>query len=367
MIRWFAPVATATIALTLAVALLAACRREPPGPASSPPDAVDGFPAAGSFVLLPWADFEGSSPDNLGGPTFIDMDTGAAHRLTVLDASCDPVVSYDDARGRHLHEIRNVAAWSPARQTFYVGNNGGTDVPLFALGLDGRCTPMWHDGEDHTMPVSVSADGTAVLPHRWGPLEVRKIDGSGARNLGWPAKTPPTPEKHFDDIEIAQLAPHADRVALVRVKSHQDLFLPAYAVQVCDLAGACQQVFSIEQGKTRSLVWSPDGKRLAFTYWHDLQHFEYLALIDVEHPERPAAIVHPEHAAARGQLHASGWSPDGTRLALVSSHEGGCTPEVRDSMSECRIGVYVVGADGQGMRLVRRGIRHASTDIWWFR
>jgi len=70
--------------------------------------------------------------------------------------------------------------------------------------------------------------------------------------------------------------------------------------------------------------------------------------------------------AKRGRLHHVAWSPDGQRIALASSHEGGCTPTVRDAGSTCFEGLYVLGADGKGIRSARTDLRDVGR-MWWIR
>jgi Tol biopolymer transport system component len=71
--------------------------------------------------------------------------------------------------------------------------------------------------------------------------------------------------------------------------------------------------------------------------------------------------VHP------GRITHFAFSPDGARVAFVSSHEAGCTAYVRDLGSTCPEALYVASAVHQDpLRLVRSGFQMAGRP-WWIR
>jgi hypothetical protein len=319
---------------------------------------VDRFPEQGSFVLLGNATVE---PGGSNAPFLVDLDTGATHRLKALDATCDAIGNYESGgdSGRRLIQISNGVGVSPARHLLFATPRDPSDVPLLSLALDGRCAPRWHEPNEYSTNVSVSADGTTVLRWQRG-FELRRDDGSDRRPLAWLDDPHPSPDRRDVIGESVKLSPRADRIALVRYVGYSGSVEEPLSVQVCDPAGACREVHGVERANFAGLGWSPDGARLALLASHDERNS--LTIIDVA--SRATVVLSP--GTRRSGIRDFAWSPDGQRLALLSAHEGGCTPPVRDMVSTCHEGVYVVDASGEQLRTVRRGIDDAW-GFWWLR
>ena len=92
----------------------------------------------------------------------------------------------------------------------------------------------------------------------------------------------------------------------------------------------------------RSIAWSPDGKRLAFSTGTGI----YVAV--------PAALGSPKLVVAARNPGRPSFSPDGRRIAFAA--DAGTVHRYRS--------VYVVGVDGSGRRQLTQG-PHDSTDPAW--
>jgi hypothetical protein len=371
-------------ALLLAAAL-GACRRGPP--ATLPIDDVSRAPEAGPLVFLPSVEVrdpagrqvrnEHPSAGGFIAPLFVDPDTGAAHRWTQVDPSCASIARTNDDRdgGRSLYSVDAIAGYSPARRLFVAepSQSPFPDASFVSLSLDGHCVTLLPGRREFSHP-TISSDGTTVLRTYVEPghilHELQPLDGRPARPLAW--LKPPD----FDPGEIAvRPSPGADRVAVARSQGSPAFAISAsFAVDVCDLDGKCKQVMTGERA-LRDVQWSPDGTRIAcLSTWPN--DSTSVAIVEVAHPERAPVEVHPGATdekrsgfaeammGTRGGIDAFAWSPDGRRLVLLSSHEGGATPVVRDVGSTEYQALYVVGADGQGLRFVRGGITLAMQVFW---
>ena len=90
----------------------------------------------------------------------------------------------------------------------------------------------------------------------------------------------------------------------------------------------------------REPLWSPDGRRLAFTRG---QGGGSVYVVNVDGSE--------ERNVTHGPVRDFAWSPDGRRIAFDSA---------RDGNSE----IYVVNADGSGLRRLTRNPAHDLAPAW---
>ncbi len=344
-----------TVVVALLVVACADCRCSHPPPI----DDVARIPETGPLVVLTGGCVVDGDDKRRCGPLLVDPESGATHVLTRVDDTCAGILSFGDSL-----RVTDVKAWSPGTQRFYAyptSQPGGHDDPiaLLSLGLDGHCDVLWREPPQQVdvRTLTVSADGATVARSRAWTMELCAPDGSAPRPLAW--------SKALDfDTGNVTFSPNADRVALAQMDGKG----PDYhsIVHMCDLAGACTVVHRADSAVSE-LQWSPDGVRLAFI-GQDFIHQDTLFILDVSAVPGGRAVPVEVHLAfaERGRLHHVAWSPDGRRLALVSSHEGGCTADVRDAGSTCYEGLYVLGADGHGIRRVRSELRDADR-MWWIR
>ncbi len=89
--------------------------------------------------------------------------------------------------------------------------------------------------------------------------------------------------------------------------------------------------------------WSPDGQKIAFTVLPDKENLEpHIAVMDADGNNR---MRHEDHAMEPS------WSPDGQQIAFVSSRQGGNE-------------IYIIGADGQGLKRVTRDLEPKYRPAW---
>jgi Tol biopolymer transport system component len=92
-------------------------------------------------------------------------------------------------------------------------------------------------------------------------------------------------------------------------------------------------------------VWSPDGKRLAFVSTRDGDREVFVMNADGRNVRQLTSNTTTEDGAPVNDQ-APAWSPDGTRIAFASTRDGG-EPEI-----------YVMSADGSNQ------VRLTTTEVW---
>ena len=335
------------------------CHRGSNDLVEKPVDSVSKIAADGPLILLPYARLT-SGKDVWLAPWLVDPESGATHRLTEIDASCTDVVRYVDTSGaKQLYSIDNVLGWSSKKQAFFVEQSGGADIPFVRIALGGGCSPLWHEQGGGTLASAFSADGSTMARRQNGVIELRGTDGTRSRKLEWTRGL----------WESFALSPDGDRLALVKLTDEPQ---KKYDVVTCDLAtldGACKPVFSAA-GTCAELSWSPDGARLGCVTTRP-DTTDAITIAELAHPERPPlSIVHAvkkPREANPGRITHFAFSPDGLRVAFVSSHEAGCTAYIRDMGSTCVEALYIASAERDGTLRRLRGNLEDTRRPWWIR
>lgn len=210
----------------------------------------------------------------------------------------------------NLPQVAQAPAWSPdGRLIVFMANVAGADRESIYV---------------------MSADGTAIR-------EIRDLPGGAS----WPAwqpvfaeATPPRPVAVLNgQIAVAQ-GPDADIVLLDPE------------------TGTSTPLIERHQGGNEGglqITWSPDGSKLAYT---DYRANDAIGLFVLELSAGDVIDV----SGGLANADSPAWSPDGTRIAFT-----GC---------ECASGyeIYVVGADGEGLRTVTDepddGVSGAHMPAW---
>ena len=107
--------------------------------------------------------------------------------------------------------------------------------------------------------------------------------------------------------------------------------------------------------------WSPDGSRIAYivsTQWSTADLWRLRVEVVDSDGSNPTELVEAGTCACIGFGPGLTWSPDGASMALVIPGGGPFT----GSLDEGAYGLYVMNADGTGLRLVAKG---ASGSVAW--
>ena len=239
-------------------------------------------------------------------------------RLTTTTDDRDPVWSPDGAR------IAFTSRRESNHLTMAIGVDGTGERPLADTGSG---TPVWSPSgariafsccEGYLGYVSVVDTGTGL-----------------ARRLADTAGTDWALEPVW--------SPDGSRIAFTRsVTSDNDIGF-VDEIFLIDADGTnLLQITRTEGGAygSRSAVWSPDGTRIAFTRFRDLDPAPYVSNVDAE-----LLVVNVDGsdqlqvADTPGDDYAPAWSPDRMRIAFTHS-------------TQSRDLIFVVGADGTGQRLL---------------
>lgn len=213
----------------------------------------------------------------------------------------------------------------PTRQAL-----GGDSGPVWAPGgrslVFERNLPYW--GSDRMRLMSVSARGRAPTSLTSGPFDA-----------------------------MPSVSPDGGRVAFTRVQ--RSVVASTAGLYTVDRAGR-HLVRLLSDGIDLSAAWSPDGRTIAFSRLASPdaplgQATLYLADADGSHVRQLGA------SAARGVSPA--WSPDGKRLAFVSfadANDPSCEAASCPPSGE----LYVIGADGSGLRRLTRSRADDEHPTW---
>jgi Tol biopolymer transport system component len=188
-----------------------------------------------------------------------------------------------------------------------------------------------------------------------GPLEayVMNADGSGQRNLTreWGLKGAPP----FGGLPV--WSPDWRKVAFVQERGVYRTY-PVHGrysdIYVVNADGSGRRRLTQSPQNDGDPVWSPDGRRLAFVRIRGGRADIYVVSADGSGLRR---LAHAIAFTPMGGAPSSGfganpaWSPDGRKIAFMSNRDG------TDDL-------FVVSADGSGLRNLTRSQGHDRARIW---
>jgi Tol biopolymer transport system component len=189
----------------------------------------------------------------------------------------------------------------------FVSNRDG-NWEIYVMNADGSGqTRLTYDPTEDELP-AWTADGRIVfVSHRDGnaDLYVMGADGSGVRRLTYDA---------FDYFPAP--APTGDRVAYI---SNRDGTYDIYTISIGD--GSIARVTDSPIADTWP-IWSPDGRKIAFTRWNGAVHV--LDTVNVD----GSGLVQVTNVPGREEG-APAWSPDGKQLVFLGCYSNNCDMIVR--------------------------------------
>lgn len=110
---------------------------------------------------------------------------------------------------------------------------------------------------------------------------------------------------------------------------------------VISLSSACNQSLKtgasmkylgdVDPGFLSTIVWSPDGKKIAATTYHGYNNYSKVYLFNIETHKFQQVLE-----TSYGPITAAGWSPDGKQLLLYSDEEG----------KDFKPGIWMLNLDG---------------------
>jgi len=213
----------------------------------------------------------------------------------------------------------------PTRQAL-----GGDSGPVWAPGgkslVFERNLPYW--GTDRMRLMAVSARGGAARQLTTGPFDA-----------------------------MPSFSPDGQRIAFTRVV--QSVVAPTASLFTMDGGGRHLEPL-LADGIDLSASWSPDGSTIAFSRLESVSRplseaTLYLADADGTHVRGLGAV--PVHGLS------AAWSPDGRRLAFVSFDDANA-PMCPAASCPPSGELYVVGADGSGLRRLTRSKADDEHPSW---
>ena len=164
-------------------------------------------------------------------------------------------------------------------------------------------------------------------------------DGSGQQNL----------TRNVAQDDSPAWSPDGQKIAFVsnRDGKPEGLFPPATDIHVMNADGSGQQNLTRTPAHDGSPVWSPDGRRIAFVS-SGAGNVGDVYVMNADGSGQQNLTRTPAHDGSPV------WSPDGQRIAFTSDR----------NQRRYRDDVYVMNADGSGQRRLTRNPAQDSWPVW---
>ena len=258
--------------------------------------------------------------------------------------------------------VPGYATWSPdgRKVAYVVGGSGGGTSAVFVMnadgsdkrnltrewGLDFDVFPIWSPDWKRIAFVRDPCPDVGTCT-RFSYIYVMNTDGSGLKRLVRGGKVRRENGQDYCPggggvgvcVPAPAWSPDGRKIAF---GSERDGPVDIY---VMNGTGNAQRRLTRTAAEERSLTWSPDGRRIAVV----VQGRKGAGPVT----SRLLYVVNADGSDRRllGRGHAPTWSPDGRKIAFRSD---------RDGNGE----VYVVNADGTGLRRVTRNQASDSGPVW---
>ena len=187
---------------------------------------------------------------------------------------------------------------------------------------------------EHVTPPQWTPDGKHVVLSRYGAITVAALDGSGSFwRIHEVLDRLNDRSVRFDDSYAPNVSPDGTEVAYMHRYTRDDLARDLnYEIHVASLDGSNIRRLSENDYHEASPVWSPDNTRIA--YWSSSLESPAWALMTMAKDGTDKRHV---ITIDRGDPPPVVWSPDGRRLAFVQFHR---------SVDVLEYAIHVVGEDG---------------------
>lgn len=241
------------------------------------------------------------------------------------------IMDGDGGNPRPLTEGRGhdfIPRWSPdgSRIVFYSDRQGNVfidhnDLDVYVMNADGSDQTPITDAPGRDMLADWSADGAriAFVSDRAGPYDIFLMDADGAN--------PVNLTDNSVEVYNPSFSPNGDRIVFdAPVLEHDDRY-DIFTMRP-DGSGVVNLTASAD-GHDFNARWSPDGRRLAFMSSRDGNFEIYVMNSDGSDQRRLTDQGENDHDPS--------WSPDGRRIVFMSRRDG--NPEI-----------YVMNADGSDQR-----------------
>lgn len=231
------------------------------------------------------------------------------------------------------------ASWSPDGQRLVFTSTRHRNPDIYVMQADGSDQRQLtdHPAIDTDARWSPRGDLIAFMSQRDYPSRIYLIkpDGTGLRPL--------TAGSDGDEIHPAW-SPDGESIAFVVRKGRKaDLWVAPLETR----PGRAEVNLTRGDGKYHEYpVWSPDGQRIAFVTSERVK--SAISVINVDGSDR-RALTQTENAFNR----LPAWSPDSRLIAFVSDRRDGN-----------RMNVYVMNADGSGVRSVSESAFEDTSPSW---
>ena len=240
---------------------------------------------------------------------------GAAHAATAPDFSLPDALSYPFISGLVSASAADRIAW--VRIEHGVRNIWVADGPSY---LPRQVTQFTEDDGQELTQLTFSPDGAALVFVR-----------GGDHDSNWPAKgnlqPDPTSSTQEQKITLWSADPAAAKPAAKIAEGDEPAlsgkgvlaFVKDGAVWTARLDGSDAHRLFFDRGRDQSLVWSPDGMKLAFVSQRDDHSFIGVYQTDQTVLSWEAPSTHFDSEAV--------WSPDSASLAFTRRSGSGGAPE----------------------------------------
>jgi dipeptidyl aminopeptidase/acylaminoacyl peptidase len=255
--------------------------------------------------------------------------------FTQIDPVTGNVVTRNGVKLPVAHPVSDFA-WSPDGMDLAYATNGHVQVVDVATGASREI--MSHAGHGS---LAWSPDGSRIAVAHDGMLELIDPEGGNRSTL----------------VELPGIivqptwSPDGERVAFQVVSDERSLYvIDRDGSNLTDLLGpAPHDSFGFVDP-----AWSPDGSRIAYiasTRWNKVHGWRLRVEVVDADGSNPTELVEAGTCFCVGFAPGLTWSPDGASMALNTG-----------SLDEQDYGLYVMNADGTGLRLVAKG---ASASPAW--